>query len=222
MMAGPEETRALAGRAAPDDDAALVDRLLARDEKVFAAVVERHHESLVRLALAFVSSRAVAEEVAQETWLAVLRGLSSFERRSSFKTWLFRILSNRAKSRGVREGRSVPFSALGSDEELANHEPAVDPGRFDGKQMWVEPPASWGDDPEAKLGRAEAVRVLEEAIATLPANQRAVVLLRDVEGLDANEVCNALEISETNQRVLLHRARSRLRKALAQHLGLGE
>lgn len=221
-MAEPEEIHAIASRAAPDDDSALVDRLLARDEKAFAAVVELHHESLVRLALAFVSSRAVAEEVAQETWVAVLRGLSSFERRSSFKTWAFRILSNRAKTRGIREGRTVPFSALGSDDEAGSHEPAVDPSRFDGKQMWAEPPSSWGADPEEKLARAEAVHFLDEAIAALPPNLRAVVLLRDVEGLDAADACNALEISETNQRVLLHRARSRLRKALAQHLGLGE
>ncbi len=204
-------------RLAALDDGALVDRLLARDEAAFVALVERYHPSLVRLALTYVSSAAVAEEVAQETWVGVLKGLAAFERRSMLKTWIFRILTNRAKTRGVREGRTVPFSALGDNTD-DEREPAVDPERFDVKGMWALPPSVSGGDPEALLERREAMTALQAAIDALPAAQRAVVILRDLEGVDAPEACNILEISETNQRVLLHRARSRLRRALEPYV----
>lgn len=198
-------------------DVALVRRLLAGDETAFADVVGRYHASLIRVAMAFVASRDVAEEVVQETWLAVLNGLSSFEGRSSLKSWIFSILTNRAKTRGVREKRTVPFSQLsipGPDVE-----PAVDPERFTPSGAWATPPVRWDtESPEQRLLRRETRDVMEAAIAELPPNQRAVVTLRDIEGLDAAEVCNVLGLSETNQRVLLHRARSKVRAALERYV----
>ncbi len=179
-------------------------------------LIGRYHGSLLRVALVFVGDRAVAEEVVQETWVAVLNGLSSFERRSSLRTWLFAILRNRARTRAVREKRSIPFSALGDPE--MNEEPAVESTRFTSDGMWAVPPGSWGaDNPEEQLLRQETMAVLHAAMAELPAQQRAVVTLRDVEGLNSDEVCDALQVSEANQRVLLHRARSRLRAALERY-----
>jgi RNA polymerase sigma-70 factor, ECF subfamily len=199
------------------EDAALVKRMLAGDEAAFTHVVERYHGSLIRVALAFVASRDVAEEVAQETWLAVLNGLPAFEGRSTLKSWIFSILTNRAKTRGVRDKRTVAFSELsnvGSDGE-----PAVDPDRFTLAGTWSAPPGRWDrDTPEQLLLRQEARAMMEQAIAGLPASQRAVVTLRDIEGLEAAEVCNILELSETNQRVLLHRARSKVRAALERYV----
>jgi len=201
----------------------LVQSLQAGDEAVFAAMVERYHPSLVRLALSFVREQSVAEEVAQETWLAVLQGIGRFEQRSSFQTWLFRILTNRAKTRGQREARSVPMSSLGSGVEDAD-EPAVDPDRFrppDASQWpggWAEPPRSWGDNPEQRLLAAETRRLILDVIAGLPTGQRAVITLRDIEGLSAEEVCNVLELTDTNQRVMLHRARSKVRQALEDYM----
>ncbi|MBI3181528.1 MAG: sigma-70 family RNA polymerase sigma factor [Myxococcales bacterium] len=198
---------------ASPEDIALVQRLLAGEEAAFASLVDQYHSGLLRLAMMFLADRAGAEEVLQETWVAVLEGLSSFEGRSSLKTWVFGILANRARTRAVREGRSVPFSSLA--EAGREHEPAVDPSRFQPNGGWAEPPRHWENDtPEKLVMRREALRRLELAIAELPANQRAVVTLRDVDGLDSKEVCNVLEISETNQRVLLHRARSKLRRVL--------
>ncbi len=215
MVSVPVAAGAGASARASSQDRALVDRLLAGDEAAFSFLIERYHAPLIRLALLFVSSRAVAEEVVQETWVAVLDGLRAFEGGSSLKTWIFRILTNRAKTRGVREGRSLPFSSL-SDPE-SDREPAVDPARFQPSGAWAEPPQRWDDEtPERLLLRQEAIQCLEKAIAELPPNQRAVVTLRDVEGLESSEVCNVLEISETNQRVLLHRARARLRRALEE------
>jgi RNA polymerase sigma-70 factor (ECF subfamily) len=166
----------------------------------------------------YVSTRAVAEEVVQETWLAVLTGLERFEGRSTLKTWLFRILTNKAKTRGQREGRTLPFSAFAADGDEG--EPAVDVDRFVGPDHrhgghWAAPPRGV---PEERLLAAEARQRIEEAIAALPANQRAVITLRDVEGLSAEEACNVLGVSETNQRVLLHRARSKVRAAFEQYL----
>lgn len=163
------------------------------------------------------SSRAVAEEVVQETWVGVLDGLASFEGRSTLETWIFRILTNRAKTRGVREQRTVPFSALSTPEE--DHESAVDAARFHPNGMWGIPPRRWEDDtPENLFMIREALQQLEAAIAELPPNQRAVVTLRDIDDLDSDAVCNVLGISETNQRVLLHRARSKLRAALEEYV----
>jgi RNA polymerase sigma-70 factor (ECF subfamily) len=202
---------------APPDDAALVARLLAGDERAFASLVDGLHGSLVRIARVFVRDEAVAQEVAQETWRAVLEGLPTFEGRSSLKTWIVRILTNRAKTRGAREARFVPFSALDFDAE---HEPAVDPARFKPNGMWAaaRPRLSDEETPERLLGRSETMLALERAIEELPPVQRAVIVLRDVEGINAAEVCNILELTETNQRVLLHRARSKVRAALEQHM----
>ncbi len=195
------------------DDKALLGRLLAGDKQAFVALVQEHHSALVRLARVFVSTQASAEELVQETWMAVLDGLKAFEGRSSLRTWIFRILSNRAKTRAVREGRSVPMSALGEPE--GENEPAVDPDRFAKDGHWADPPHSWREeDPEKLALRAEAIGCVERAISAMPASQRAVITLRDVEGVASDEVCEALGLSEANQRVLLHRARARVRSAL--------
>ena len=202
----------------PSEDMALVGRLLSRDESAFRWLIEQYHGRLLRLALAFVADRSVAEEVVQETWVAVLNGLPRFEGRSSLKTWIFRILTNRAKTRGTREARSVSFSSLMDGAE--GEEAAVEPARFTADGMWADPPRPWKKEtPEDLLLRGETLAVVQRALAGLPAGQRAVVTLRDIEGLSSEEACNALEISETNQRVLLHRGRAKLRRALEQYLG---
>jgi RNA polymerase sigma-70 factor, ECF subfamily len=204
---------------AESHEAQLVEALRAGDESAFAALVERYHTGFVRVARMYVRDRAVAEEVAQETWLAVLGAIDRFEARSSLKTWLYRILTNRAKTRGQRESRSVPFSSIGDPDE-----PTVDPDRFrpDGEQYaggWKEFPNPWEGDPEERLLAGETRRLILATIETLPDTQRAVITLRDIEGFDAEDVCNVLELSDTNQRVLLHRARSKVRQALEQYLG---
>ena len=198
-----------------ENEASLVARLRSGDESAFRALIEMYHAMLVRVARMYVSSQAVAEEVAQETWLAVLEGIDRFEGRSSLKTWIFRILTNRAKTRGIREGRSLPFSSLEADG------PSVEADRFHGDGHawpghWAAQPAGF---PEERLLAGEAREVIERAIEALPPTQRAVISLRDIEGWSAEEVCNALTLSETNQRVLLHRARSSVRAALEQYLG---
>ena len=200
----------------PRDDHDLVARLRAGDEAAFTTLINRHHGALRRVARTFVSSDAAAEEVVQDTWVAVLDGLASFEERSSLKTWIFRILVNRAKTKGVREARTVPMSAMGSDDEEAA-EAAVDPSRFNARGMWSAPPQRWEAETPAKLLlRKELGGELERAIDQLPERQRRVVVMRDALGWSSEEVCNVLELNETNQRVLLHRARSRLR-ALLEH-----
>ena len=194
------------------DDQALLEKLRARDKAAFAALVRELQGSLVRVALAFVSSRATAEEIVQDTWGNVLASLDQFEGRSSLRTWIFRICSNRAKTLAGREARSTPFSELEQPGE-----PPVDPSRFDSRGMWAHPPQAWTDDtPERVLDRAQAVDEVQRTLGQLPAMQRAVITMRDVQGIDSAEVCNALGISESNQRVLLHRARSRVRRALEQ------
>jgi RNA polymerase sigma-70 factor, ECF subfamily len=196
-----------------------LDALRAGDEEAFMALVRRHQAAMVRVAQIYVSRRDVAEEVVQEAWVGVLRGLDRFEGRSSFKTWLFRIVTNLAKTHAVREGRTIPFSALRTPESVP--EAAVEPERFRTPHdprwpgHWASKPAEW---PEEKLLAAETLARIEQAIETLPDSQRAVLTLRDVEGWSAEEVCNALELSETNQRVLLHRARSKVRNALERYL----
>ncbi|HCO02980.1 MAG TPA: RNA polymerase subunit sigma-24, partial [Actinobacteria bacterium] len=171
---------------------------------------------MVRLALNYVPSRAVAEEVVQETWLGVLEGIDRFEGRSSLKTWIFRILMNRAMTRGQRERRSVPFSAL-FDPLNEPSEPSVDPSRFLGSGDpnaggWGVPPRRWDEIPEDRLLSRETFALIRAAIDTLPPHQREVITLRDVEGWTSVEVCNVLQVSETNQRVLLHRARTKVRR----------
>jgi RNA polymerase sigma-70 factor, ECF subfamily len=204
---------------AEHDDARLVDALRRRDERAFEELVNRYSSSLLRLALDFVRIRPVAEEVVQETWLAVLNGIDRFEGRSSLKTWLFRILVNKAKTRGVREARTLPFSAL----ELEPGEPAVPPERFSppGHQWegdWSSPPRPLNDVPVERLLSGELRGRLAEALQTLPESQRIVVTLRDFVGCDAEEVCDLVGVSDGNQRVLLHRARSKLRAALEQYV----
>jgi RNA polymerase sigma-70 factor, ECF subfamily len=194
-------------------DEQLVERLRARDEAAFEELVRRYNASLLRFARQFVPTAALAEDVVAETWLGVLKGIDRFEGRSSLKTWIFRILANTAKTRAQREGRSLPFSAL--DEGEVTFEPTVDRNRFLGTGHWATPPRSW---PEERLLGAETRAVIEEAIAGLPPTQRLVVSLRDIEGWSADEVRNALDLSETNQRVLLHRGRAKVRRALEQYL----
>jgi RNA polymerase sigma-70 factor, ECF subfamily len=203
------------------EEASLLEALRAGDEHAFARLVEELSGPMRRLARTFVPTAAVAEDVVQETWLAVLEGLDRFEGRSSLKTWIFRILTNRAITRGQRERRSIPFSSL-VDAEADHAEPAVDPSRFrpPGSQWaggWLEPPRSWDPIPEDRLLSDETLAVITGAIDQLPAGQRSVITLRDVQGFGSQEACNVLEISETNQRVLLHRARSRVRRALERY-----
>jgi RNA polymerase sigma-70 factor (ECF subfamily) len=201
-------------------EAQLVDALRAGDEEAFTALVREYHPSLIRVARIYVSSLAAAEEAAQETWVGVLSGIARFEGRSSLRTWIFRILTNIAKTKAVREGRTLPFSALQDPARVP--EAAVDPDRFlDAEHPrwpghWSLRPEPW---PEDALVAAETRERLEAAIEALPATQRAVLSLRDVEGWSSEEVRNALELSETNQRVLLHRARAKVRAALESYVG---
>jgi RNA polymerase sigma-70 factor (ECF subfamily) len=194
-------------------DAKLVERLRAGDEAAFMELIRELNPSLLRVARMFVPTSALAEDVVQETWLAVLNGIDRFEGRSSLKTWIFRILTNTAKTRGERERRSVPFSTLDPDE--GGFEPAVERSRFTGTGHWAVLPRAW---PEDRLLANETRSMIERAIERLPPSQRTVITLRDVEGWTADEVRNALELSETNQRVLLHRARAKVRSALEQYL----
>jgi RNA polymerase sigma-70 factor, ECF subfamily len=196
------------------DDESLVGRARAGDEAAFAALVRRYTPMLMRLARMYVPTDALAEDVVQETWVAVVRGLERFEGRSSFKTWLFRILVNRAKTRGVREHRSIPFASVGSSAPDEDEGPTVDPSRFTSEGAWTSAPADWRDDPELSLESDEALRIVREAIDELPERQKIVITLRDLEGLSSDEVRNVLDLSETNQRVLLHRARTKVRQAL--------
>jgi RNA polymerase sigma-70 factor (ECF subfamily) len=198
---------------ATDGDAPLLDALRAGDEGAFAALVDKYGPSLLRLAMLYVPSRSVAEEVVQETWLAVVTGLERFEGRSSLKTWLFRILTNKAKTRGQREARIRPFSSFAADGDEG--ETAVDADRFARDGHWSAPPRGV---PEERLLADETRQMVEQAIAALPENQRAVITLRDIEGLSSEEACNVLGLSETNQRVLLHRARAKVRAALERYL----
>jgi RNA polymerase sigma-70 factor, ECF subfamily len=200
-------------------DAELVAALRAGDEDTFRELVRDWHSALLRVARIFTPSTAVAEEVVQETWLRVLGALDRFEGRSSLKTWVFRILVNTAKTRAQREGRTIPFSALQDPARVP--EPGVDPDRFlppdDAAHPggWSSPPR---DLPEERLVAAETRDRIATAIEALPPSQRAVISLRDVEGWTSNEVRNALDLSEVNQRVLLHRARSKVRAALEDYL----
>lgn len=200
----------------------ILRRIRDGDETAFRELVDRYQPTLVRLARCHVRTSAAAEEVTQEAWLALLRGLDRFEGRSSLSTWLFRILTNLAKDRAKRDGRSTPFSSLAQAEITGAHR-SVDPELFQGPDG-VQPghwgaviPRDWGDDPERSLLTKETVVAARKAIDTLPAAQRAVLLLRDSQGFTSREVCNILDVTETNQRVLLHRGRSRVRRSLDEH-----
>jgi RNA polymerase sigma-70 factor (ECF subfamily) len=201
---------------------ALVAALREGDEQAFASLVQQHHAAMLNTAMHYVPSRAAAEEVVQETWIAVLKGIGQFEARSSLKTWIFRILINRAKTCWRREGRSVPFSSMGGPAD-DSAEPSVDPARFADAEHptwphhWRTPPRDWGESPEEKLLSAEAQDYIRRAIDGLPDAQRGVITLRDIEGWAPEAVCETLMISEGNQRVLLHRARSKVRQALEQY-----
>ena len=202
------------------DDQRIIAGLRAGDGAAFAEVVDRYHGSLVRVAMRYVPSRAVAEEVVQDTWIAVIHGMATFEARSSLKTWIFRILTYQAISRGKREHRSIPFSVL-AGREAEGAESTVDPSRFRGPEDqfpggWIEHPDPWGDGESIMLSQ-EMQSVVAVSLESLPSAQRLVMTLRDVQDWSAEEVCEALEISQGNQRVLLHRARSKVRAALERY-----
>lgn len=197
-------------------DAELVLGLRRRDEAAFTALVGRYHGSLVRLASSFVHDPALAEEIAQDAWLRVLDGIDGFEGRSSLKTWLFQIVVNRSKSLGGREARSVPFSAMGDGDPSVPAERFLDDSHPRWAGHWAAAPARW---PEDRVVGDETREVIETAIGELPPLQRAVITLRDIDGAGAGETCAALGLSDGNQRVLLHRARSHVRRALEHYLG---
>jgi RNA polymerase sigma-70 factor (ECF subfamily) len=197
----------------------LLERLRAGDEQAFERLVARHYGTMLAVAQSYVRTRAVAEEVVQEAWIGVIKGLDRFEGRSSLKTWILRILVNIAKTRGAREARSVPFASLAPEGD----EPAVDPERFRGPHdafpgHWWSYPGDWRGLPEERLLGRETVGIAMAAIAALPPAQRTVIVMRDVQGCSPEEVCAVLDVTDGNQRVLLHRARSRVRKALEEHL----
>ena len=202
------------------DDNSLVAALRAGDESAFVWLVDRYDGSLRRLARTYVSTAAAADEVVQDTWLAVVKGVDRFEQRSSLSTWLYRILANIARTKGVREHRSIPFSsAAGAFDDGSG--PPVDPDRFGaigdpGYGRWSAPPTPW-DEPERRATGNETVAAVRAAVETLPPAQREVITLRDLEGWTSAEVRNALDLTETNQRVLLHRARAKVRRALELH-----
>jgi RNA polymerase sigma-70 factor (ECF subfamily) len=205
----------------PKQDQALIERLRRGDESTFDEVVTTYHGSLVRMALGYVADPDVAEEVVQDTWMAVIEGLDCFEGRSSLRTWIFGILIHKAKDRGVREKRHVTFSALEATED--DNDEAVDPARFhqsgEWAGHWALPPQPWDDrTPEKLLASRQAVDCMYRAIADLPEMLREVLILRDVEGVESREVCGLLKITETNLYVRLHRARERVRRAVESYL----
>jgi RNA polymerase sigma-70 factor (ECF subfamily) len=215
----------LAGPGISAEDVHLIELLRSGNESAFESLVDCHSAAMLRLAKVFVTTQAVAEEVVQETWMGVLEGLSRFEGRSSLKTWIFRILANHAKTRAQREGRSIPFSSL-PDVDTAvisdSSEPAVDPDRFlpaDHQRPghWISFPSDWREMPEERLLSQETRACIDRTIEVLPPGQREVIILRDIEGWTSDETCSLLGISAANQRVLLHRARSKVRGALESY-----
>ena len=211
----------VAGPATSTEELELLARLRRGDEAAFTQLVERLHGPMLRLAMVHVGNRAVAEEVVQDAWVGVLAQLDRFEGRSSLKTWVLRIVANQARTRAVRERRTLPFSTLDSLDEPGR--PAVEPERFlPAGHMWAghwaSPPRSWRDVPEERLLSAETRAEVARAVELLAPAQRAVITLRDVEGMTAAETCELLGVTEGNQRVLLHRARSRVRRALERYL----
>ena len=202
------------------DEWELVAALRRGDEASFLTLVTRYHRAMVRVARAYVPSDAAAEDAVQEAWLGVLKGIDAFEGRASVKSWVFRIAVYCAKTRRARDGRLVPMSTLDDDGEDG---PAVDPDRFQPEgaryaNNWSQPPEAWADE---RLQAAEAAALVKTEIERLPPNQRTVITLRDVEGLDSGEVCAVLGLSEGNQRVLLHRARSKVRAAMERYMKEG-
>jgi RNA polymerase sigma-70 factor (ECF subfamily) len=212
------ETTAQLTRPASDaEDTQLVEALRRGDEAAFVSLVRRYGPLMQRVAMGYVRTPAVAEEVVQETWLGVLRGIDRFEGRSSLKTWLFRILVNRARTRGAREHRSVPLSALEADDSV-DADSFLDSSHPAWAGWWSSYPSSWESVPDECLLARETLELAREALRALPDRQREVVVLRDVIGMEPEEVCETLGISDGNQRVLLHRGRAKVRRALAAHL----
>ena len=203
------------------DDLYLIEQLRNGNEDAFVALIDRYATAMLRLAMVYVRAWAVAEEVVQETWMAVLVGLGRFEGRSSLKTWMFRILTNYAKTRAQREGRSIPFSSL-EDIDTDHAEHAVDPDRFlpvdhQWPGHWVSFPSNWEEMPEDRMLSRETRACINRAVEALPPNQREIITLRDIEGWASEETCSFVGISEVNQRVLLHRARAKVRRVLEKY-----
>jgi len=197
------------------DDGELFRRVRAGERDAFAALVARHGGPLLRFARLLVHDDVTAGDLVQDAWLAVLDAVEGFDERAAFRTWLFRILATRAKSRAMRIGRAAPFSAAATPSA---HEPAVEPERFDARGMWADPPARWTEDtPEDLALERETRAVIEAAVDELPLAQKAVLVLRDLEGLEMDEIRGLLDIAKPDQRVLLHRARSRVARALDAH-----
>ena len=208
-------------RTLPSEERQLLTRLRQRDERAFDELVTKQHGALIRMAMGHVGDREVAEEVVQDTWMAVIDGLDRFEGRSSLRTWIFGIMIHKAKDRGVREKRHATFSDFETFNE--EHEEAIDPARFhrsgECAGHWAFPPQPWDDQtPEKLLASQQAVQAMHRAIEALPATLKDVLILRDVEGIDAKEVCEILKITETNVYVRLHRARERVRRAVETYL----
>jgi RNA polymerase sigma-70 factor (ECF subfamily) len=210
---------------ASTDDRRVIDALRARDEATFATLVDRYSASLVRLARVYVHDQSTAEEVVQDAWIGLLESLDRFEGRSSLKTWLFRILINCARSRARKDSRAIPFSSAFTSEDMEGGDigfGSMTPSWFPvAPGHWIRPPAQWDDGPEARALAAETRAQIERSIGALPPAQREVITLRDVAGFDAAEVCNLLGLTDTNQRVLLHRARGAVRRALEPHMKAG-
>ena len=201
------------------DDQRIISGLRAGDEATFAEMVDRYNGSLVRVAMRYLPSRAVAEEVVQDTWIGVIEGIDRFEGRSTVKTWLYKILIYKARARGERERRTVPLSALAGDDSA----PSVPTERFRGSDAlwaghWATPPRRWDGDAEERALAGEARSVIDAAIAEMPLAQREVIVMRDLSEFSSVQVCDLLGLTEANQRVLLHRARSRVRAALESYL----
>jgi RNA polymerase sigma-70 factor (ECF subfamily) len=220
VMTGDDREARLALDTREAEERALVDALRHGDEAAFTTLLDRYQSSLVRLASMYVPNRQAAEDAVQDTWMGVVQGIHRFEGRSSLRTWLFRILVNRAKTKGVAERRQVPVSSLAEAEA---HDDAVDPSRFFDQSsrwagFWSAPPQSWEGIPEDRLLGKEVRALIEEVVAGLPQGQREVITLRDIRGLSAVEVCAVLDLSEANQRVLLHRARTKVRARLETYL----
>ncbi len=195
------------------DDRQLVRALRQGHEHAFAFLLDRYHGSLERVARTYLHDRGLAEDVVQETWLGVIRGIDSFRGDCSLKTWIYRIMFNTARTRATKEQRSVPFSAL--DDGAG--EPVVDADRFLADGRWASAPRSWSSIPEDRLFARETMSRARDAIEALPSAQQQVITLRDVEGWKSDEVCALLGLSQANQRVLLHRARSKVRAALEDY-----
>jgi RNA polymerase sigma-70 factor (ECF subfamily) len=204
------------------EDRRVVEGIRAGDERVFIELVELYGPLMLRVAMLYVRTRAVAEEVVQDAWLGALRGIDRFEGRSSFKTWLFKILTNTALSRAEREGRTLPFSSL-TNSDLEPGARSVDPDQFlpEGDRWanyWASAPTRFDELPESRLLSAETLGLVQSVVETLPESQRAVLTMRDIAGFGSDEVCSTLGISEANQRVLLHRARTKVRQVLESYV----